>query len=141
MRITNERLILVTGKGGVGKSACAAAIAWMEARKGRKVLLVELGSQSFYESFFKTRGVGYDPVEICPDVHLALLTPEECLKEYVTHFLKVPRLYSLLFENRVMKALLNAAPALSELALLGKLTSDIREIIKTDYDVIVCDCY
>ena len=40
---------LVTGKGGVGKSLLAAALAWRAASDGRKVLLVELGRERFYE--------------------------------------------------------------------------------------------
>lgn len=141
MKISNQRLIFVTGKGGVGKSALSAAVAWREAQKGRKVCLVELGSQSFYEPFFETRGIGYEPIEIVRDVHISLLTPEECLREYVVHYLKVPKLYDIFFQNRVMKAFINATPALAELSILGKVTSDIRNILRTDYDVVVVDCY
>ena len=43
-----HRIVFVTGKGGVGKSAVAAATALQFARAGKTVLLVELGSRSFY---------------------------------------------------------------------------------------------
>jgi anion-transporting ArsA/GET3 family ATPase len=141
MNFSSQKLIFVTGKGGVGKSACAAAIAWREARRGRKVCLVELGSQSFYEPFFETRGIVYDPIEVLADVHVALFNPEECIKEYVLHYLKVSKLYDLFFHNRVMRAFINAAPGLAEIAILGKLTSDIRGIIQSDYDLFVVDCF
>src|ERR1700722_12236379 len=141
MNLDGKRLVFVTGKGGVGKSVCAASIAWAEARKGRKVCLFELGNQSFYESFFQTRGIGYEPSEIVPDVHISLLTAESSLKEYILHFLKVQKLYDVFFQNKVMKAFLNATPALSELAILGKLTSEIRGIFKHEYDLFVVDCY
>jgi anion-transporting ArsA/GET3 family ATPase len=141
MNISEKKLVFVTGKGGVGKSVCAAALAWSEARKGRKVCLVELGDQSFYESFFETRGISYEPSEIVSDVHVALFNAENCLKEYVLHFLKVPKLYDLIFQNKVMKAFMNAAPAVSELSILGKLTSETRGIFKEEYDLYVVDCY
>jgi anion-transporting ArsA/GET3 family ATPase len=141
MNLSSKRLIFVTGKGGVGKSVCAAAIAWKLSRQGAKVCLFELGNQSFYESFFETRGIGYEPVEVLPDVHISLLTAESALREYVTSFLKVPKLYDIFFQNKVMKAFLNAAPALSELSILGKLTSEIRGIFEAEYDVFIVDGY
>src|SRR5579871_1944838 len=141
MNISSKKLIFVTGKGGVGKSVCAAALAWSEARKGRKVCLVELGHQSFYESFFETRGIGYEPSEIVSDVHISLYNSENCLKEYVLHFLKIPKLYDVIFQNKVVKAFMNAAPAVAELSILGKLTSEIRGVFKQEYDLHVVDCY
>src|ERR1700733_15291309 len=124
MNLDGKRLVFVTGKGGVGKSVCAASIAWLEAKKGRKVCLFELGNQSFYESFFQTRGIGYEPSEVVPDVHISLLSPENSLKECILHFVKVPKLYDLVFQNKIMKSFLNATPALPELSILGKLTSE-----------------
>lgn len=141
MNLTQKKLIFVTGKGGVGKSVIAATIATEQARAGRKVCLVELGSNSFYESFFETRGISYEPSEVIPQVHISLLTAQESLREYVVHYLKVPKLYEILFQNKIMQAFLNAAPALPEMAILGKLTSDIRNVIASDYDVIVCDAH
>jgi anion-transporting ArsA/GET3 family ATPase len=141
MDLSSKRLIFVTGKGGVGKSLTAAAIATHEARKGRRVCLMELGEQSFYETFFETRGIEYDPSEVIPQVHVSLLNPEESIREYVLNYIKIPKLYDLLFQNKVMKAFINAAPALPELAILGKLTSDIRQVIVSDYEVIVVDGY
>ena len=141
MNLSDKKLVFVTGKGGVGKSVCAAAIAWREARKGRKVFLFELGSQSFYEAFFQTRGIGYEPSEVVPDVHISLLSPESALREYVLHFVRVPKLYDVLFHNKVIKSFLNATPALPEISILGKLTSEIRGIFPAEYDVFVVDCF
>jgi anion-transporting ArsA/GET3 family ATPase len=141
MEFSTQKLIFVTGKGGVGKSVAAASIAWAEARKGKRVCLVELGGQSFYETFFETRGITYEPSEVVPDLHIAILNPEDCLKEYVLHYLKVPQLYDIFFQNRVMKAFLNAAPALAEISILGRLTGEIRGILKQEYDLYVVDCF
>lgn len=141
MNLADKKLIFVTGKGGVGKSALAAAIALKEARTGRRVCLAELGHESFYESFFETRGITYEPSEVIPQVHISLLSPEECLREYILHFLKVPKLYEIFFQNKVMKAFINAAPALPELTILGKLTSEIRGVFPSDYEVWVVDCF
>jgi anion-transporting ArsA/GET3 family ATPase len=119
MNISSKKLIFVTGKGGVGKSVSAAALAWN----------------------FETRGINYEPSEIVSDVHIALYSAENCLKEYALHFLKVPKLYDIIFQNKVVKAFMNASPAVSEFSILGKLTSEIRGVFREEYDLYVVDCY
>lgn len=133
-------LIFVTGKGGVGKSTLAAALALREARRGRRTLLAELGESSYFEQWF-SKSIGHVPVQVL-DPHLSVCRWEAqaCLREYLLHYLKVESLVNLFFENRVMRALIQAAPALREIALLGKITSGIRKIGPAmPYDVIVID--
>jgi anion-transporting ArsA/GET3 family ATPase len=133
----------VTGKGGVGKSAVAAALAYRMSKTGKKVLLVELGDQSFYADYFELPKVEYKPVQTGFGFDVALWTGEECLREYALHLLKVERIYKLFFENAVTKALINVAPALSELAILGKITSGPPRNVgpKLKYDCIVVDAF
>ena len=49
---SDQEIIFVTGKGGVGKSTVAAALALKSANQGKKTLLMELGHQSFFQDFF-----------------------------------------------------------------------------------------
>lgn len=137
-----QKMIFVTGKGGVGKSAVAAALALKEAQKGMKTLLVELGHQSFYQDYFNLTQVTYHPQNIQKNLDLALWSGGEALKEYARYLLKVESLYKLFFENNVTKALVNVAPALSELAILGKITSHPRKVgPPLNYDCIVVDAF
>ncbi len=142
MGASQKQIILVTGKGGVGKSTVAAAIALRESSAGRKTLLVELGDESFFQPFFGLSGISYEPQQIAPKLYVAIWNVEHCLREYVLHFLKVESLYRIFFENRVMKTFINAAPAISELAILGKVTSNYRNHgPPLPYDVVVVDAY
>ncbi|GIL18829.1 MAG: hypothetical protein BroJett040_25800 [Oligoflexia bacterium] len=136
-------IIFITGKGGVGKSAVAAAFALNRAQLGKKTLLVELGDQSFYSDFFNLSHVCYTPVNLKPNLDVALLSGQESLKEYALHLIKVESLYKIFFENAVTKALINVAPALPELAILGKITSGPPRNVgpKMPYDCIVVDAY
>lgn len=135
-----QKIIFVTGKGGVGKSTVALALAQNMA-ESKRVLLVELGLRSFYGDFLNTT-VTYQPRPLSKNLDIALWSGAECLKEYAIHLLKVEALYNLFFENRISRALIEVAPALSELAILGKITSGIRQIgPPLDYDAIVVDCY
>ncbi len=132
--------VFVSGKGGVGKSLVAAALARGAAESGRKTLLVETGERSYFKDFLELPEVDHTPRPSGLGFDLALWSGESCLREYVLHLLKLERLYRLFFENKVMKALVNVAPGLGEIAILGKITSGIRRVgPPMVYDTIVVD--
>jgi hypothetical protein len=134
-----QEIIFVTGKGGVGKSAVAAAIA-LKKSQSKRTLLVELGSQSFYKDYFRLPSLGFDPQNIKDNLDLALWSGTECLKEYARYLLKVESLYRLFFENSVTRSLINIAPGLAELAIMGKATSHPRKVGPVlNYDCLVID--
>lgn len=116
----------VTGKGGVGKSTLAAGLATQLALSGKKTLLVELGDQSYFQSFYRFRSVSYEPQEFQKNLSHALWNGSECLKEYARYLLKLETLFKLFYQNPVSQSLIQIAPALPELAILGKITSDPR---------------
>lgn len=132
----------VTGKGGVGKSTVAAALALKKSQEGLRTLLVEIGDQSFYKDFFDLPAVGFEPVQVQENFSVALWTGQNCLREYIIYHIKVESLYRLFFENAVMKAFVNVAPALPELAIMGKATSGPRHHgPDLPFDCLVMDCY
>lgn len=138
----NQQIIFVTGKGGVGKSTIAAAIAYKKAKAGQRTLLVELGDQSFFQDYFEIPEVNYQPTSLEKNLDVALWSGSECLKEYAMHLLKIESLYRLFFENKVSRTLINIAPALPELAVLGKITSGPRKHgPPVPYDFIVVDAF
>nr|BFD64625.1 hypothetical protein BdHM001_33060 [Bdellovibrio sp. HM001] len=126
----------------MGKSILAAALALKLSQEGKKTLLVELGDQSFFKDFFGVPQVGFQPTSIRPNLSLALWTGEACLQEYARHFIKVESLAKLFFENAVMRAFINVAPALPELAILGKVTSGPRKHgPPLPFDCVVVDAF
>jgi anion-transporting ArsA/GET3 family ATPase len=137
-----NKITFVTGKGGVGKSALAASLALSKAQKGLKVLLVELGDQSFYKDFFNLPKVEYKPTKLQENLDISLWSGPACLEEYAKYLLKIERLYQLFFENPVMRTFINIAPALPELAIVGKITSGHRKVgPPLTYDEIIIDTY
>lgn len=138
----DKKIVFVTGKGGVGKSLASAAIALEQSKLGRKVLLVEIGENSYYKDFWHLPEVSHVPQRLPLGFDFAMWSGESCLREYVLHFLKIDRLYKLFFENKVMRALINVAPGLQEIAILGKITSGVRHVgPHIGYDLIVVDTF
>ncbi len=137
-----QEIHFVTGKGGVGKSVVAAALALKLSRQGKNVLLVELGDQSFFKDFFELADVTFHPQQIKPNLSLALWTGESCLREYAQYLVKVESLAKLFFDNAVMRAFINIAPGLPELAMLGKITSGPRKYgPPMNFDCLVVDAF
>ena len=138
---STHRIVFVTGKGGVGKSLVAAATAVQAARAGSRTLLVELGSRSFYGPLLGL-DVNTKPVPWQPNLSIVRWDVESSLREYLTHYLVFQANADRLLGNLALKALVAAAPGLSELTLLGKLTAPLRlRWYRRDVDLVVVDAY
>lgn len=118
--LADRRLILVVGKGGVGRSTVAAAIADECAQRGKKTLLFETNANDRFGSFFDKPAVGTEVTQLAPNLWAVNTTPAAALEEYGLMILKFRSVYEMVFENRVTKAFLRAIPGLDDYSLLGK---------------------
>jgi len=116
----SPRLLLVTGKGGVGKTTCAAAIGLAAARRGRRALVVETAGARRLPTLFGVPGKGYTPVELRPGLHTLSVTPDEAIEDYVVQQIKVRSLFKLVFRNRILGPFVDAVPGLHDAVQLGK---------------------
>jgi anion-transporting ArsA/GET3 family ATPase len=116
----DRRLILVVGKGGVGRSTVAAAIAGRCAAQGKKTLLYETSANDRFGQYFGKPPVGDTPSQLAPNLWAVNATPASALAEYGLMILRWESVYEIVFENRVTKAFLRAIPGLDDYALLGK---------------------
>jgi anion-transporting ArsA/GET3 family ATPase len=119
-RVLEHRLVLVLGKGGVGRSTVAAALAGANAARGKKTLLFETNANDRFGSYFDKPPVGTDVVELAPNLSAVNTNPAAALAEYGLMILKFKSVYEMVFENRITKAFLRAIPGLDDYALLGK---------------------
>ena len=120
MDVFDRRLILVAGKGGVGRSTVAAAIANQLAARGKKTLLFETNANDRFGAYFDKPPVGTEIVQLAPNLHAVNTNPAAALEEYGLMILKFRSVYEMVFENRVTRAFLRAVPGLDDYALLGK---------------------
>jgi len=118
--VSERRLILVVGKGGVGRSTVAASIASELAARGKKTLLFETNANDRFGSYFDKPAVGETVTQLAPNLFAVNASPASALAEYGLMILKFKSVYEMVFENRVTRAFLRAIPGLDDYALLGK---------------------
>ncbi len=135
------RLRVVTGKGGVGKTTVAAALALAEARRGKRVLLAEVNGRDRAAHLLGVEPTGSKLTDVLPNIALVDMNPRDTLREYVLLTFKFETVYKAVFENRVVKNFLRLTPSLGELMMLGKIWHHEREREgeRPRFDVIVLD--
>ena len=125
--LLHRRLLVVTGKGGVGKSTVAAALAVQLARSGRRTLLCEVNGGDRLAPLFGHAPVGPTLTEVQPNLQLVDLRPAESMREYVLLKIRLERVYRAVFENRMVRYFLRFIPSLAETVMLGKVLWHLRQ--------------
>ncbi len=142
-RFLDNRFVIVSGKGGTGKSTVCAAIAMAVARRGRRVLIAELNVRPQVPRIFGVEPPGYTPGPLFEGIESVNIVPAEAMQEYGVMKLKFRRLYRIVFENEVMRRMVRMIPGLNELLILGKLMNMESETIdrgrRPRWDMIVVD--
>lgn len=123
----DTRLLIVTGKGGVGKTTVAAALALSAARAGKKTLVCEVNTQERITRLLGKPEAGPEVRQVDRDLWAVNVRPEEAMREYALMTLKFKTVYRAVFENRVVRYFLRFLPSLQELVLLGKILFHERE--------------
>lgn len=142
MSLLDQRILIVTGKGGTGKTTTAAALGLWSARTGRSTLIVECnGSRHIGPLFGKPAGT-YAPQPLHPGLFGMTITSDEAIEDYVVKQIKVRKLYSMVFRNRVMSPFMDAVPGLHDAVQLGKVYELAEEDMtkgKPTWDLIIVD--
>ncbi|MDP2623584.1 MAG: ArsA-related P-loop ATPase, partial [Actinomycetota bacterium] len=105
----DRRLLIVTGKGGVGKSALAAAAALHAAKQGRRVLAVGMTDPIGLGTHLRVASLGPAPRQVRPGLHALAVDPASALDEYLRLRIRVPRMAVV---TRAFKVLAETVPLL-----------------------------
>lgn len=137
----DPRIIVVTGKGGVGKTTVSAALGMQAAAQGKRVLVVEAAGAERVAALFGLPGRSYTPRKCAPNLFTLSITAEEAIEDYVLLRIKVRALYRIAFRNRVMGPFINAVPGLHDLVHLGKIfhLEASQKRGRPEWDLIVFD--
>ncbi len=140
--LLDRRLVVVTGKGGTGKSTISAAVALAAARRGKKVLVCEVVAKERVADFFGRPPSGTQIRELVPNLYSVHVRPREAMREYALMILKYETLSRIAFENAAARYFLTAAPSLAEIVMLGKVfwhASREMERGRLRWDMVVLD--
>jgi anion-transporting ArsA/GET3 family ATPase len=136
-----RRVLFVTGKGGVGKSSIAAALALLANDRGMRVLLVDVDAKGDAARFIDAGPALYRTKEAYPGLSYMAIHADEALDEYLRLGLKLPRMYRMGPLSRVFDFIATAAPGVEEVLIAGKIGFEerAREGGRPRWDLIVVD--
>lgn len=132
----DRRLLLVSGKGGVGKSAIAAALGIVAARRGMQVLAISMTDPVGLAAHFGVPELTYDPLQIRPGLHAALVDRSRALDEYLGLQLQVVRSLPTRQLSNALSVLADTAPGIREIVTMGK---PIFEVWREEWDLVIAD--
>jgi anion-transporting ArsA/GET3 family ATPase len=134
--LLERKLIFITGKGGVGKSTIAAALAWLAAARGKRTLVCEIDAKGNLADFFETAPTRFEEREIAPRLWAMSMDTEASLKQYLALQLKLPLVARMGPLAKMFDFVASAAPGVKEIVTVGKLCWEVKE---RHYDTVVVD--
>ena len=132
------KILIVSGKGGVGKTTVAAALALVAARAGRRVCIAEVDRKGTLPRLFGGGELGYEPKEVSPGVWGMNIIPEEALAEYLDVQYHMKRISKAFTSTHFVDYITTAAPGLKDILILGKVWYLEQDRGQT-FDTIVVD--
>jgi len=119
-RLERLQLVIVTGKGGVGKSVVSAALGRLLATRGRTVLLFEVDPRENLHQLLDTQPSGGQIVKAIPNLYLQHIEPRELIDDLIREKLKVKLLVNKVLSSPVHRHFTEGAPGLKETAVFGR---------------------
>ncbi len=140
--VLDRSVLLVTGKGGVGKSTVAASLARRAQADGKRVLLIEFESVSRVAPLFGLQEAPLEPIQLEKGLDLMGFDLLDALHGFAGDQLKVRALAKLALSNKVVRGFFLAMPAIRSILFLYHLQQlEATHGPRGDrrWDLIVCD--
>jgi Mrp family chromosome partitioning ATPase len=138
--LLDRDLVVVTGKGGVGKTTVAGAVGLVAAGRGLRTIVAEVARRDDVSRALG--GEGIQEEELAPGLHHLSIDPERAMELYLSDQLP-PALAELLSSSRTFTYLAAATPGMRELLTVGKVwelaQEDRRAPGAEPYDLVVLD--
>jgi anion-transporting ArsA/GET3 family ATPase len=132
----DRKLVFVSGKGGVGKSAVTASLALLAARRGQQVLVIGMVEEVGVASHFAIEQLGYAHHRVRPGIDALAVFRDQALDEYLRLQLRVPRATPTKMLTRALDVLAETAPGVREIVTIGK---PVFELWQARYDLVLVD--
>jgi|SRR5271166_3876782 len=138
-------LLVVTGKGGVGKSTVAASLGLAASQRGMRTIVVEVAERDDVSHALGTSDAAGPHREraVSERLHHISIDPQRAMEEYLRQQLPVGALAGLLLRSRMFTAFTAATPGMRELLTIGKVWELAQHNGRTGgaepYDLVVLD--
>jgi anion-transporting ArsA/GET3 family ATPase len=130
------KLLFVTGKGGVGKTTVASALALFASQRGKRVLICEVDAKGDVAGFYEAAPTVFQEKEILPGLFAMTMDTEASLREYLKLQLRIPVAGRIGPLAKAFDFVATAAPGVREILTVGKPVYEVRE---RHYDLVVVD--
>ena len=139
----DPKILVVSGKGGVGKTTVSAALALVAARRGRKVCVAEVDRKGALANLLGGRELHYEPAELSPGVWGMNIIPDKALEEYLNVQYHMKRFSRIFTTTHFVDYITTAGPGLKDILVLGKVwyleQGTKSGGTKHDFDTIIVD--
>lgn len=132
--LLQARLVMVTGKGGTGKTTTAAALAVLGATRGRRVLLCELDMQRPGTTAVFGEMPAHEPREVRPNLFVSNVAFREALAAFIRRVVPAGRVVQLVLDNPLVRRFIDVTPGSRELVTLSRI-GEFRD----EFDIVIVD--
>ena len=115
------KILIVSGKGGAGKTTVAATLALVAARRFRRVCVAEVNGKGSLGRLLGASSLGHDPAEVLPGIWGMNISPERSLEEYLAFQYHIRRMSRVFTHSHFVDYITTAAPGLKDILVLGKI--------------------
>ncbi len=138
-----SRLVIVAGKGGVGKTVVSATLARAAARVGLSALVIEVEGKSGLATMYGQQRLDYDEATLFAgggsagegEVRARTLTPDEALLDYLRDH-GLSRISKRLVSSGALDVVATAAPGIKDILILGK----VKQLERSgEADLVILD--